>query len=181
METTDDPPRAAVRRLEELEVAFCLACGRAQKRAALLALLRAGSWLGDGPAWFALAFLLPLLYGLDALSAVARMAIAGVACALLSSGLKRWISRPRPFVVHAAIAAGAAPLDRFSFPSGHTLHAVAFSVIAAAHYGELAWLLIPLTALIAASRVALGLHYPSDVLAGATVGGAIAWACLRLL
>ena len=41
----------------------------------------------------------------------------------------------------ARIRAWVAPLDEFSFPSGHTLHAVAFTVVALAHYPVLAWLL----------------------------------------
>ena len=73
-----------------------------------------------------------------------------------------------------------APLDEFSFPSGHTLHAVAFSVVAVAHYPVLAWLLVPFTASVAVSRVVLGLHYPSDVLAATGIGGALAAASLWL-
>ena len=66
------------------------------------------------------------------------------------------------------------PLDRFSFPSGHTLHAVGFSLVAAAYYPELAPLLSGVTVMVAASRMVLGLHYPSDVLAGATLGAGVA-------
>jgi undecaprenyl-diphosphatase len=86
--------------------------------------------------------------------------------------------RPRPYEVHAHIAAGAAPLDRFSFPSGHTLHAVAFSLVAASYYPALAPLLAAMTFAVAASRIVLGLHYPSDVLAGAALGAAVALASL---
>ena len=72
----------------------------------------------------------------------------------------------------------SSPLDPFSFPSGHTLHAVAFTVVAATHYPPLAALLVPFTLLIAASRVVLGLHYPSDVLVGAVLGALIGGASL---
>ncbi len=41
-------------------------------------------------------------------------------------------------------------------------------------FPELAWVLVPLAGLIAASRVVLGLHYPSDVLAGGAIGAALA-------
>ena len=57
-----------------------------------------------------------------------------------------------------------------AFPSGHTLHAVAFTLVALAHYPVLAWLLMPFTASVAVSRVVLGLHYPSDVLAATAIG-----------
>jgi undecaprenyl-diphosphatase len=66
------------------------------------------------------------------------------------------------------------PLDRYSFPSGHTLHAVMFTALVVPSVPELAIVLIPFTMLVAASRVVLGLHYPSDVLAGAALGGALA-------
>ena len=55
-------------------------------------------------------------------------------------------------------------LDEFSFPSGHTLHSVACSVVLTAYYPMLGWVASPFTLLVASSRIVLGLHYPSDVL-----------------
>jgi undecaprenyl-diphosphatase len=83
-----------------------------------------------------------------------------------------------PPVFDARSRALIAPLDEFSFPSGHTLHAVAFSLVAIAHYPPLAWVLVPFTAAVAASRVVLGLHYPSDVLAATSFGAAVAAASM---
>jgi undecaprenyl-diphosphatase len=82
--------------------------------------------------------------------------------------------------VNHAITCNAAPLDQFSFPSGHTLHAVAFSVVLLAYFPGFAWLVLPFTALVGLSRMVLGLHYPSDVLAGAALGGAIAGLSLAI-
>ena len=75
---------------------------------------------------------------------------------------------------------GAAPLDRYSFPSGHTLHAVSFTVLATAYFPALGWVLVPFASLVAASRVVLGLHYPTDVLAGALLGTMLAGGALAL-
>jgi undecaprenyl-diphosphatase len=88
--------------------------------------------------------------------------------------LKAKISRPRPYQVNRAISCSARPLDQFSFPSGHTLHAVAFTAIAVTYYPHLAFLLVPFALLVALSRMVLGLHYPNDVLAGAAIGAAVA-------
>jgi undecaprenyl-diphosphatase len=82
--------------------------------------------------------------------------------------------RPRPFNVYPAIVCAGKTLDQFSFPSGHTLHAAAFSIVVLAYYPGLFWLVVPFAVLVALSRPILGLHYPSDVLAGAALGAVIA-------
>ena len=135
---------------------------------------RIASRLGDGIVWYLLIVLLPILYGVSALRPAIVMALTGVLGLMLYALLKRLFVRERPFITHAAISQAAAPLDRYSFPSGHTLHAVSFTWQTCAHFPELGWVLLPLTALIAGSRVVLGLHYPTDVLAGATIGAALA-------
>lgn len=68
-------------------------------------------------------------------------------------------------------------LGRYSFPSGHTQHAVAFSLVILAHYPTIAWFLVPFTVFVAMWRVIL---YPSDVLAGATLGALLGQMALVL-
>ncbi len=133
------------------------------------------SRLGDGVFWYGLMAALVVFDGRTGLAASAHLAMTGVAALLLYRLLKRWTRRPRPFASDVRINAWVAPLDEFSFPSGHTLHAVAFTVVALAHYPGLAWLLLPFAASVGISRVVLGLHYPSDVLAATAIGGAIGW------
>jgi undecaprenyl-diphosphatase len=137
-------------------------------------LLRLASRLGDGAFWYGLMLALIVWRGRDALPAVLHMIIAGLLGTLIYKGLKGATARPRPYQVCPAICCLTAPLDRFSFPSGHTLHAVVFSLVATAYYPALGWLVWPFTALVAASRLVLGLHYVSDVLAGAVLGGTVA-------
>jgi undecaprenyl-diphosphatase len=137
-------------------------------------IFQVASRLGDGVLWYALLLALPLLYGASAVRPAAIMALTGALGVLIYALLKRLFVRERPFITHAGIDRAAAPLDRYSFPSGHTLHAVSFTWQCAAHFPELLLVLVPLAALIAASRVVLGLHYPSDVLAGAALGAALA-------
>ena len=137
-------------------------------------IFRIASRLGDGVAWYVLILALPLLYGTPAIKPAVVMALTGALGVLIYSLLKRVFVRERPFITHDGIDRAGATLDRYSFPSGHTLHAVSFAWQASAHFPALAWVLLPLAGLIAASRVVLGLHYPSDVLAGAAIGAALA-------
>lgn len=133
------------------------------------------SRLGDGVFWYCLIGAIAMFGGSRlGLIAAAQMAVTGLVAAGLYRGLKRWTRRPRPFRTHLDITAHILPLDEFSFPSGHTLHAVTFSLIAISYFPWLAPLLIPFTLLVAISRVVLGLHYPSDVLAATLIGAALA-------
>ena len=138
------------------------------------------SRLGDGLFWYGLMGAMVWLDGIEGLRASAHLAAVGAVSLLLYKGLKRWTRRPRPYAADRRIRAWVAPLDEFSFPSGHTLHAVAFTIVALAYYPMLAWLLVPFTASVAASRVVLGLHYPSDVLAATGIGSVLALSSLWL-
>jgi len=160
---------------------LCLAMNRWGARRALLRLFRLVSRLGDGVFWYALMLVLALFAGRRGLQAALHMACVGIVAALLYRTLKRWTRRPRPFRTHAEITPYIAPLDEFSFPSGHTLHAVSFTLIALAYFPWLAPLLLPFTLLVAMSRVVLGLHYPSDVLAATVIGCALAGSSLWLV
>ena len=132
------------------------------------------SRLGDGVFWYALMAAMVIVDGFNGLAASAHLAATGAIALILYKALKRWTRRPRPFASDVRIRAWVAPLDEFSFPSGHTLHAVAFSIVAVAHYPLLATVLLPFTGCVALSRVVLGLHYPSDVLAAIGIGSALA-------
>jgi membrane-associated phospholipid phosphatase len=72
------------------------------------------------------------------------------------------------------------PLDHFSFPSGHTLHAVMVTITLGYIQPLLLILMLPFTILVALSRMILGLHYPSDVIVGAVIGASVA-SCIILL
>ncbi len=162
------------RRVDAIEHAWCLRLNRGCSPPAVRDIFAAISKLGDGSFWYVLIVLLPVIYGETALYPAVRMAIVGVVGVALYKYLKSRLVRERPYISLAGITAGTRALDRYSFPSGHTLHAVSFTTLAVTSFPELAWLLVPFAGLIAASRVVLGLHYPTDVAAGAIIGAALA-------
>jgi undecaprenyl-diphosphatase len=161
-------------RVDAAEFGICRTLNRGASCRVPRALFRVASRLGDGVLWYALILALPLLYGLSAVRPAIVMAVTGIVGLALYKMLKRVFVRERPFITHSAIDLAAAPLDRYSFPSGHTLHAVSFAWQLTAHFPDLGWFVVPLAMLIAASRVVLGLHYPTDVIAGAAVGALLA-------
>ena len=168
------------RRVDAYEHRLCRSLNLGLQRPALRDLFVVVSRLGDGLIWYLLVLLLPVVYGEAGLRPALTMAVTGLVGVALYKLLKHRLVRERPYITFAGIHAGTAPLDRYSFPSGHTLHAVSFTVLATAHFPVLGWVLVPLAALIAASRVVLGLHYPTDVLAGAVLGTALAGGALAL-
>jgi len=168
-------------RVDAAEEALCLRLNRSCQNAAVRDLFRVVSRLGDGVFWYLLMLLLPVIFGERALRPAVVMAATGALGVALYKLLKHRLVRERPFVTFAGIRAASVPLDRYSFPSGHTLHAVSFTVIASAQFPVLAWLLVPFALLVAASRVVLGLHYPTDVLAGAVIGAALAVGALAII
>lgn len=156
------------------DTGWCLRTNRWCERGPVFALFACISRLGDGVFWYLLMAALIVADGWTGLHASVHMAATGVVALTLYRSLKRHTRRPRPFAADARIRAWIAPLDEYSFPSGHTLHAVAFSSVAVWHYPVLAWLLVSFASAVAASRVVLGLHYPSDVLAALAIGGWLA-------
>lgn len=133
--------------------------------------------LGDGWLWLLVAGALAA-GGTDEHRVLAGAAVsAGVANVALVV-LKGRVRRPRPCDFEKPKAFAVQPLlhfpsDRYSFPSGHSLNAFAIVSVLALSFPILAWPLLVLAASVAASRVVLGLHFLSDVLVGAVLGGLI--------
>ncbi len=161
-------------RINRWDTDVCLRFNQTSRRRWVRNLFATASRLGDGVFWYTLMALLLAWDGRHAIVPVAHMLAVGLVCLGAYKWLKGKTLRPRPATINQAIFTSVAPLDQFSFPSGHTLHAVGFSVVLLAYYPALGWIAIPFTLLVAASRLVLGLHYPSDVLAGALIGALIA-------
>lgn len=82
--------------------------------------------------------------------------------------LKILVARPRPFAVlsHVNVLSHAGP---FSFPSGHAVHIFLAAAILSAFYKKHFYFYL-IAVMVAFSRIYCGVHYPSDVIAGALIG-----------
>ena len=169
-------PRSLIwfHRIEQVELPLCAYVNRAGNLKSLNLLFRSVSRLGDGLFWYSLIIAILLLYGRNAVIPALQTGLSAGVGVLVYKTLKERLVRERPFVTHEVIRCNARSLDQYSFPSGHTLHAVNFSILLVWHYPVLAWMAIPFAVLVALSRVVLGLHYISDVLVGGLIGAMIA-------
>lgn len=106
-------------------------------------------------------------------------ALASAALAVLVAGLiAAIVDRSRPFVADpSAVHLFAAHAADSGFPSDHATAAFAIACAVMLRDRALGLPLLVLAALVSAGRVALGLHYPSDVLAGALLGALAAAVC----
>jgi undecaprenyl-diphosphatase len=166
--------RFYISRMHQLDSFLCIAVNHTSQYRLIRDFFRIASRLGDGIFWYGLMAGILLLHGTEGLTPVIHMALAGLSGTLLYKWLKGKTLRPRPYEVHQDIWLAGTPLDKFSFPSGHTLHAVVFSLVAIGYYPQIAIIVVPFAVMVGLSRVVLGLHYPSDVVAGALIGATIA-------
>jgi len=168
-------------RLDALEIKLCVPCNDMARIPVVRYYFAAVSRLGNGIAWYAMLAVLPLVFGLSAVVPTLHMGLTSLVVVALHRLLKQKLVRERPFSSHAAVRPLTVPLDRYSFPSGHSMHACAFIVMLGHYFPAVMWIMLPFAVSVALSRVILGLHYPSDVFAGAVVGWVLARSSLALL
>jgi undecaprenyl-diphosphatase len=109
------------------------------------------------------------------------LALGLVVTSAMNDGLiQPLVARDRPFHLVTDVPVIGSRPDSGSFPSGHTANAFAGAAVlsALAEAPALPWWI--LAGMIAYSRVYLGVHYPSDVVAGALLGVACAIATLAI-
>ncbi len=166
--------RLYLSRMHQFDSNVCVAVNHTSQYRLIRDCFRLVSRLGDGVFWYALMIGILVLHGSEGVLPVVHMAVAGFVGTLLYKWLKGKTLRPRPYEVRQDIWLTGKPLDKFSFPSGHTLHAVVFGIVVLSYFPQLSIIVIPFMMMVGLSRVVLGLHYPSDVIAGALIGALIA-------
>ncbi|MEY4517226.1 MAG: hypothetical protein RL180_1572 [Pseudomonadota bacterium] len=172
--------QVALCRAQSWDLDWCLRLNRYSSRTVVLQPFQYVSRLGDGWFWYGMMALAVPVAGWAVLPALGQTLLTSAAGLALYKVLKHKTVRPRPYQVHQAVMLGERPLDHFSFPSGHTLHAVLFTVMLGATVPAFLPVMVPFMTMVGLSRVILGLHYPSDVMAGAVLGAALASLSLSL-
>ena len=126
---------------------------------------------GDGWIWLGMGLVVAMFGGPGRLRALVAAAFAtGLGVALFLK-LKRITGRRRPCAIEPHCWAQLLPPDQFSFPSGHTITAFAVAASLGGFYPEMQPALYFCAVSVAASRILLGMHFLTDVLAGAMLGG----------
>ncbi|MBT8083039.1 MAG: phosphatase PAP2 family protein [Gammaproteobacteria bacterium] len=166
--------------IDELELGICLRINALSQKAAIRRFFTAISRLGNWPAYVIVGVACAASLESGAPLFLIQSLLTAGAGILAYKGLKTRLVRERPYIRHNGIVAAAAPLDRYSFPSGHTMHAVSFAILYSAHVPAVIWIMAPFALLVAASRVVLGLHYPTDVAVGGALGATLAYSSLAV-
>ncbi len=135
--------------------------------------------LGDGWLWYAIGIILVFFGGPSRLSAIGSAGLAAILGIFLFRLLKQVSKRSRPCELEPHCWSMILPPDQFSFPSGHSITAFAIAVVLGSFYPDLQLCLLFAAASIAASRIILGMHFLSDVLAGSAIGALLGFACFH--
>lgn len=134
------------------------------------------TFLGDaGWFWIALSVILLIPKQTRRVGAAALLSL-GIGALITNVALKNIVARTRPYEVVEGLALLVGRQSDFSFPSGHSCASFAAAMVyyrmLPRRYGIAT---LVLAGLIAFSRLYVGVHYPSDVIAGILVGMLAAW------
>jgi undecaprenyl-diphosphatase len=179
MTETDRKPETSLRdrvhaytaRIVAVDVAFF-------RMLAALAIPKSVSWplvvmvrIGDGYIWAIIAFGLWLALPIpDLLRTVLHCALAIGVSLCIYLPIKFLVKRPRPFDGGMDVTPLVPPLDKYSFPSGHTMNNLAVAMTLAVHFPKLLVPAIAVPVALGMLRILFGVHYLSDILGGTLLG-----------
>jgi len=167
--------------LDAAEIALVARVAAASNRLRLLPVAKIATRLGNGSLYPIVTLFLLAARVEEALRFTASAALSLLLAFTIYPLLKKFIARTRPCDYDPSVASELEPMDHYSCPSGHAMTATAYAVSLMVAIPLAAPFAIAMCCTIAWSRVALGHHYVSDVLAGAILGGTLASIVTALL
>jgi undecaprenyl-diphosphatase len=136
--------------------------------------------LGDGWLWYSIGLILVIFGGAPKFQAIGAATAAAAAGIFLFRTLKRASRRKRPCEIEPHCWSIVSPPDKYSFPSGHSITSFAIALSVGMFYPDLQAVLLAVALLIASSRIILGMHFLSDVLAGSAIGIFLGYCSFRV-
>jgi undecaprenyl-diphosphatase len=136
-----------------------------------------GAHLGDGPLWFVIAVIAFWLGDEATRHFVLLTAVTAIVVVGLTTVLKLLTRRSRP---REATGFYSTRYDRYSFPSGHATRVACLAMVFSHRFPCWAVVFHALALFVALCRVALGIHYVSDVLVGLAVGFLASWVIVSI-
>jgi undecaprenyl-diphosphatase len=136
---------------------------------------------GDGWFWGLCGLIVLLTHDAARFAAIIASALATATGILIFITVKKAVGRKRPCHIEPHCWATLLPPDRFSFPSGHSITAFAIAVSLGLFYPAIFPGLLFLAVSVGLSRILLGMHFLTDVLAGAALGTVLGYASYALV
>jgi len=167
--------------LDAAEITLVARIAAASDRHGLTRVARTATRLGNG--WlYPIVTLFVIAARIDHVVRFAATAALSLAVAFaVYPVLKIVFARLRPCDYDPSLARDIEPMDHYSCPSGHAMTAAAYGVSLIAASPSAAPLAIAICCIVGWSRVALGHHYVSDVIAGTILGGAVAGTIIAIV
>jgi len=160
--------------LYQVDLRMLLWCRKSRFYPKFIACVRTTSRTGDGY----LQILLPLMYYImakhSALPFVELVLVSFAVERICYLILKQTLKRKRPPDIVPDFASIIKASDKFSFPSGHTMAAFLLANLTLMEFGFIAFPIVFWALAVSGSRVILGVHFPSDIAAGAVLGTLLA-------
>ncbi len=174
-------PSPLLTSLNAFDTRMFLWCVNSRHQRSLAKTARLVSRTGDGYLQIILPVLLALFTGASGQSLLLCTLLAFSIQLPIYWVLKNSFQRRRPPDAIPSFASTITAHDKFSFPSGHTAAATLLAALVYLHYGAIASPLIVWAGFVGASRVLLGVHFPTDILAGVVLGLSVASISVSLI
>jgi undecaprenyl-diphosphatase len=137
--------------------------------------------IGDGWIWCLVAFYLWRAFPYSQLKHAVMHCLLAIAVSLaLYWPIKLIVRRQRPFVFDPSVTAKVPPLDKYSFPSGHTMNNLAVALTLAIYLPRVFPIALGLPLVLGCLRMLFGVHFFTDI-AGGAVLGAISYGIAKII